>query len=123
VTDNSFTDLRKERFLALIEAGRTTREACDSVGVSHNTIYRHVDSDPVFGSRYRMLKEGPQHEGLIERDLIRLLEAKARQGSVQAIKMLLETPWRKTKEQPVSDAEEEKATGLFDELAARRTKS
>lgn len=125
-----FTPEKRERFLTLIETGRTAKDAAEAVNISRTTVNKWVqagrldDAQPdkrAFAERYDALKVGPNPDGrLSQDDIIRLLEISARGGSVSAMKLLLERPWEK--KQP---EEEPKAPvlSLADKLAARRAQS
>jgi transposase-like protein len=122
-----FTPEKRERYLTLIETGRTGKEAAEAVSISRTTVNKWVRAGRLegaqadkrqFAERFDALRTGPQDNGsLTQADLVRLLEISARTGSVSAMKLLLERPWEK--KQP----EEEKPApvlSLMDKLQARR---
>lgn len=122
-----FTPEKRERYLTLIETGRSGKEAAESVGISRTTVNKWVragrlDTAPAdkrqFAERFDALRTGPNTNGdLSQTDLVRLLEISARSGSVSAMKLLLERPWEK--KQP----EEEKPApvlSILDKIAAKR---
>jgi transposase len=125
----AFTPERRERFLTLIETGRGVGEAAQAVGISRSAVTKWVREGNAegahpdkaeFATRYEALRNGPSEvDGLSLADLIKLLEAKARKGDVQAIKLLIDKPWTKN----AAPAEEPMAPvlSLMDKLAARRT--
>lgn len=124
----SFTPEKRERLLTLMETGRTLKEASLSVKVSRQTVNRwHVAGlkDGAerkyrdFAERYELLRNGPGGENLSQADLVRLLEISARQGSVQAIKMLLDRPWEKQKQTPEENPVAP-VLSLLDKLADKR---
>lgn len=95
----AFTDVKRERFLTLLETGRTVEEACADVGVSRATVnawdVRGREGRDIaaaeFSARFTVHREAmPAAEQLSEHDLIRLLERKAKHGNVQAMKLLLD---------------------------------
>jgi hypothetical protein len=56
---NVFTRARKEIWLEVFAATCDVGAACDAAGISANTAYRHLRSDPVFGAgRDEALNEG-----------------------------------------------------------------
>jgi hypothetical protein len=94
-----FTTARRERFLTLLETGRNVEEACATVKVGRATIGRWAASGRApgarpdqleFADRFDAIREGRADASLTIDDLVRLLEKAARQGSVQAMKLLLE---------------------------------
>ena len=121
--DKTFNSERREKFLTLLEVGRTVQEAAAEVGVTTTTVYRWAEKGRFeedteraeFSERFHAIKDGTNEKRLGKDDLIVLLEKSARRGSVQAIKLLLERPWdRQVKE------EKPKPKSVIDELAAKR---
>ena len=47
----------QEELLELIEAGKSNREACKQVGISHDTLYATLARVPEFSDRYRVAKQ------------------------------------------------------------------
>ena len=122
-----FTPTRREQFLTLISTGRSVSEACDTVGISRNTVYSWrnegrkedaAEDKREFSTRMDDLLNGPpQDASLNDADLVRMLEAKARSGNVMAMKLLLERPWeKKTPKEKVPAP-----ISFADELAKRRS--
>lgn len=114
----AFDTARRERFLTLRETGRSIKDAAEQTPISRGTVYNWLeagkdkrDAESIeFLERHAAIVDA----GLDEKDLIYLLELKARQGSVQAVKLLLEKPWKKQKEPEAPKLD------LFDELATKR---
>jgi transposase len=130
-----FTDERRKHWLSLVEGGASEEDANLVVKVSSATVSR-------WKKLGREATEGPQFDfaqaydalpkrrpkptpgqlvaaeregGLTEGQLVKLLEHAALDGSVPAIKYLLERPWE------AKDAEQEtKGPAIFDQLAALR---
>lgn len=127
----AFTPERRERFLTFIETGKSVTDAADAVGVSRSAITKWVREGKAegahpdkaeFAKRYEDLRHGPRGAtDLSQADLVKLLEAHARKGSVQAIKLLLERPWEKKgpapAEEPVHSAP---VLSIMDKLAERK---
>lgn len=123
-----FTPERRERFLALIETGRTISDACAAVGISRNSVNNWVkegreDDAPAdkaeFARRFDFIRNGPQGTHLTKQDLVSLLEAKARSGNVNAMRLLLERPWEK-QQKPKEEPKKAPVLSLADKLAERR---
>ena len=93
-----FTEDRREPWLYLVGHGCSQQEACAEVDVSSATISRwrlagstgRSDAASDFAERLDAVVEGTTSVRLTEDDLIRLMEAAARKGSVTAIKYLLD---------------------------------
>lgn len=122
-----FTSERRERYLTLLETGRTITEACEAVGISRSAVSKwigqgqqegaHPDKAE-FAARVAEIRDGPANApGLTIPDLVKLLEARARKGDVSAIRLLLDRPWEKTvaPEQPVAPV-----LSIVDRLIARK---
>lgn len=99
-----FTNEKRERFLTLLESGRTIGEAAESVGVTRQTVAtwrtrgRLGDGDEYVAFAERMDSVGHADDGLTQDDLIRMLEKQARNNSIRAIQLLLERPWERKRE-------------------------
>lgn len=124
-----FTPERRERLLTLIEAGRTLEAACADVGISRGTVQkwrakgRQDESGEwaVFAERLDGMLHGTAGaERMAEEDVVGLVEAAARRGSVSAMKVLLD----RFKEARERDGSEDTIVppdaSFLDELAARR---
>lgn len=125
-----FTADVRERFLGMIEAGRTLKDACAAVGVSETTIQSwraRGEKQPgtpaaEFAEKLRLAVDGAE-EPLTEGDVKRALErAIVKHGSISGMKLWLERYAPKQKGGP--DGREEPAAAeersWIDELAARR---
>jgi hypothetical protein len=131
------TDLR-ERFLTLLERGDSIEDACADVGISRATVTKWAargrkpdapdDGSAEFAFRLDEIREGANEPSLSRDDVVKLLEKAARNGSVQAQKILLE---RLEKENADTDgqgagAQTEEADPFAalegDEVAQRRAK-
>lgn len=126
-----FTPERRERLLTLIEAGRTLEAACADVEIARGTVQkwrargRQDESGEwaVFAERLDGLLQGTGPERLAEEDVIGLVEAAARRGSVTAMKVLLDR-FKEARERDGSeDTVTPPASSFLDELAARRGKA
>jgi len=132
-----FTPDLRERFLTLVERGDSIEEACADVGVSRATVTKWAargrkgnvldDGSVEFAFRLDEIREGANEEGLSRDDIIRLLEKAARNGSVQAMKLLLERQEKKDADTdgPASESHDEQdpfAALEGDEVAQRRAK-
>jgi hypothetical protein len=127
-----FTPERRERFLTLLEVGRTVRDACADVHVSQTTIGKWAArgratgatvEEVEFAVRFDAIREGTgsgQHRPLTSEDLVALLERAARRGSVQAMKLLLERPWERKNPDGRGEADPTDPFAALDELAPRR---
>lgn len=87
------------RVLALMTVGFSVQDACSAAKLDRSTVYRwvkdgrHPDASPelrAFATRFDLLVHGPQGDSPSDQDLLRLLEARARRGNVEAIRYLLE---------------------------------
>ncbi len=117
----------RERFLTLIEAGRSQEEAAAAVGMSAQTVQRwkmrgereagtpHAE----FAERLVAATEGVD-ESLAEPDVRRRLEKKVRDGSVSAMKLWFDryAPKGPDADQAENPTVEEQS--WIDELAQRR---
>jgi hypothetical protein len=117
----AFDELKRERLLALMEAGQTVAQACAATGVGRATVTRWAAAgqEPTastaareFSRRYAELRQarrptngnGNGHGGpLSDEELVVVLEDSARRGSAEAAKMLLGR--RKRQERAVEKAE------------------
>lgn len=124
-----FTPERRERFLTLMEAGRTMEEACADVGVSRVTVSKwraegrkaEMGDKAVFAERLDAIRSGEGEARLQDDDVIRMLEVAARNGSVQAMRLLLTRPWEaKRDDDDPSAAPATAEEAALDELAAIR---
>lgn len=122
-----FTSHQQEGLLRAIESGKTLKASCASVGASVRTVRSWVqvgteaqDGSPrhVFAQRFSAAK-GVKHSLPLSTDeLVSMLEASARNGSIKAVELLLKRPWEN---QPQPDEDEKDKTITFeDELAQRR---
>lgn len=101
-----FDTPRRERFLTLLEAGRTVGEACADVGISRTTVNRWdrngrdgKSTEAIeFSDRFAAARGTDDGPSLSKGDVLRLLEKNALNGSVQAQKILLERFDREEKE-------------------------
>jgi len=99
-----FSSEKRERFLTLLESGRTIGEAAADVGIARQTIFnwrnrgRLGDGEAQVEFAERMDAIGLEDDGLERADLIRMLEKQARNGSTRAIQLLLERPWERKRE-------------------------
>lgn len=122
-----FTTEKRERFLTLLETGRTQKDACEAVNISKTTVNKWVQAGRLdnaepdkrsFAERFDRLKTAPTTDGhLTQDDVIRLLEISARNGSVSAMKLLLERPWEK---KPKEEEKTAPVLSLVERLAAKR---
>ena len=130
-TPHTFTAEKRAAVLVLMEAGYSMAEAAERVGVNRNTVTNYANAgrenrspDHVeFAARFdRALgRDIPEDEGLTKRDLVRLLEKSAKNGSVQAIKLLLQLKADPNLfKQRAAEQPEEKPKSIIDELAQRR---
>ncbi len=120
-----FDAVRRARFLAYVECGRSIREAAARVGVTETTVGRwrrrgraHPESEA--GAFETALVEalagGDDLAGpLSEADVRRALEAQVRRGNVAAMRVLLAHFPAGDPPVPAEDG-----AGWIDELAARR---
>lgn len=135
-----FTPELRARFLALIETGRTNEAALDDIGVTRETLNRHLRrgraGDPdvqEFAEKYdELMAAGDAAAALSQDDLVRLMERSARKGSFQAQRYLLERIERGRGEGDLGDddgqtdvftsppSEADDVFGDIDELAQRR---
>src|SRR4051812_13074610 len=102
----------RERFLTLLELGRTIESACADVGISRTTVNKWATRGrkegasaeaAAFAERFDAIRDLGPYVGLSNEDLIRLLEKAARQGSVRATQLLLERPWERRKQRGDQD--------------------
>jgi hypothetical protein len=129
-------DLR-ERFLTLLERGDSIEDACADIGISRATITKWAargrksdaatdDGSAEFAFRFDEIREGLGESSLSRDDVLKLLEKAARNGSVQAQKILLERLEKKDADKDGQgtdgQAEEEDPFAKLpgDELAQRR---
>jgi transposase len=98
MTRIKFDAAARERFLALLGAGRTIEEACATVGISRATVSKWRargrrpgadDEAAAFAVAFDAIREGRGEQRLTADDALRLLEQSARKGSVQAQRALL----------------------------------
>ena len=124
-----FTVERREWFLTLMEAGRSMEEACAAVGVSRPTVSKwraegrqaEGGEKAVFAERLDAIRSGEGESRLQPDDVVRMLEVAARNGSVQAMRLLLTRPWEAKRDDEDSDAAPASAEeSALDELAAIR---
>jgi hypothetical protein len=131
-----FTPERRRTWLELVESGQSQKSANMAVHVSDRTIaeWLRVGREQSEGEKFEFAqaydaikparrKRAPAElvkqergGGLDVPTLVALLEAEALNGSVQAMKYLLERPWER------KDVEEAKPQGksILDELSALR---
>ena len=108
-----FTSQKRERFLALLEQGFDVTAAADKAGTTPQTVHKWVRAGRKeetgdkreFADRFDAIRNPVIPIGPLDHDdLIRLLEAQARQGRIEAMKLLLTKPWEKVekpqKEEP-----------------------
>lgn len=134
-----FTPDLRERWITLIETGRTVEEACADVGISRTTTVKWVSrgraGDPdaaELARRYDdVMSAGDAAASLTPDDLVRMMERLARKGSFQSIKWLIERAER-TGGEDLGDntaqtdvftgASEDAVLGELDDLAAVRAR-
>lgn len=110
--------------MTLLETGRSVEEAAAGVGVNPSTVARWAargragaDSESVaFAERYDAIRQGAGVQRLSEDDVVRAVELAVRNGSVTAMKILLD---RFKAEGDVSVRTDNPLAEL-DELAERR---
>lgn len=128
-----FTADVRERFLGMIEAGRTQQDAAAAVGIAIKTIQKwrargeHETGTPAaeFAEKLKRAVDGAE-KPLTEADVRRALEkAIERKGSVSAMKLWTELYGAKaSRAKPeVVEAPSDESRSWIDELAARRRAS
>ena len=124
-----FTAEKRERFLTLVESGRTLGEAAGDVGVSRQTIAnwrnrgRLGDGEDYVAFAERMDAIGVEDDGLKQEDLIRMLEKQARNNSIRAIQLLLERPWERKVEKKAEPEPPANPFAQVIDLEARRRRA
>lgn len=124
-----FTAEKRERFLTLMESGRTLGEAAGDIGVSRQTIAnwrnrgRLGDGEAYVAFAERMDAIGVDDDGLTQDDLIRMLEKQARNNSIRAIQLLLERPWERKAEKKAEPQPPANPFAQVIDLEARRRKA
>jgi len=118
-----FTADRRARLLGLIEAGVSIEEASERVGVTPKTVRRWVlrgehGEDDAAGSFADALEAARVRAvaPLGEADLVRVLEAAARRGSIRAAELLL----RRLPAEPIESELPVDPFGDVDSLFAQR---
>jgi transposase-like protein len=126
---SSFTVQKRERFLAYLERGETVSQAALQSEISRVTVNKWVregkeaddNSDKAqFARRYEAILAGTGPVQLTRSDLVTMLEARARAGTVRAIELLLTRPWE-TEKKPGAEANEPKPPSFTEQLQAARS--
>ena len=117
------------RLIGAIRAGEGVEEACAGAGISPRTFqswmqkgvrpdskpeYRQFRAD-VEAARVRCL-----NDSLSDAELVRMLEKKAREGSIKAIELLLKRPWERSSRSDGDEKPGQDPLAEVDELASRR---
>lgn len=133
-----FTPERRERFLTLLETGRTIEDACAEVEISRTTVNKWAtrgrkgdpDAEP-FAERFDAVRAAGDAAAVSSVEtLVQRMERLSRNGSYQATKFLIERAERRgdddlgdTSQTDVfTGAPEEAVLGELDEISQARAR-